>query len=230
MLALGVLFLGAAALEAPAPAVRAAARITATASTSSSPVSKGRSANLLARSGMAAQCNQVRSGTAQAAAKAQPGADQDEAHAGGQQPVIARVGQFTRGARRRDRRRGRGRVAGATLVVGVAAGVVLGWLEVAGALVLVVLGVLLPDEPPPNGSVYCWSPADPPPEATVAAGTANARAPSTSMQAMSQRGVRTQASMATAVAARTVCHQTRVLQDLLQNQELCRWRRRLVLG
>ena len=119
---------------------------------------------------------------------------------------------------------------GAALVVGVAAGVLLGWPEVVGALEVVVLGVLLPDELPPNGSVYCWSPAEPPPEARVAAGTASAMAPSTSMQAMSQRGVRTHASMATAMATRTVRPQTAVLQDLLQDEELCRCRRRVLLG
>lgn len=119
--------------------------------------------------------------------------------------------------------------AGVALVVGVAAGVVLGWLEVAGALV-VVLAVLEPDELPPNGSVYCWSPAEPPPAATVAAGTASARAPSTSMQVTSQRGVRTRASMATAVASRTVRPQTAVLQDLLQDEELTQCSRRVMLG
>jgi hypothetical protein len=78
--------------------------------------------------------------------------------------------------------------------------------------------------------VYCWSPAEPPPEASVTAGTARARAPSNSMQVTNQRGVRTHASMAIAVASRTRAPQTLVLQDLLQNQELGRRGRRGMLG
>jgi hypothetical protein len=120
----------------------------------------------------------------------------------------------------------------ATGVVLVAGGaVVAGWVDVEGALVLVVFGLLLPgEELPPNGSVYCWSPAEPPPEASVTAGTANARAASSSKQVTSQRGVRTHASMATVLAPRTRAPQTDVLQDLLQNQEVYRRTRRSVLG
>jgi hypothetical protein len=50
------------------------------------------------------------------------------------------------------------------------------------------------------------------------------------MQVTNQRGVRTRASMAIVVAGRTLAPQTIVLQDLLQNQELSRRRRRVVLG
>ena len=81
---------------APAPVAKAAASTRAAASDNSSPVSRGRSANLLARSGMAAQCNQVRSGTAQAGAEPQPDAHQHEAQRGGQPAVIAGVGQLVR--------------------------------------------------------------------------------------------------------------------------------------
>ena len=47
---------------------------------------------------------------------------------------------------------------GVTLVVGVAVAggeVAAGWVEVAGGLVAVVLGLLLPGAVPAKGSVYC---------------------------------------------------------------------------
>jgi hypothetical protein len=90
---------------------------------------------------------------------------------------------------------------GVALVVG--GEVAAGWVDVDGALVVVAVDVLLPDDVPPKGSVYCWSPAEPPPPAAmVTAGIASARAPRTSMEITNQRGVRTGASMAIAVAAR----------------------------
>jgi hypothetical protein len=60
-------------------------------------------------------------------------------------------------------------------VVGVAAGVGVGALVVVGAGAEVAVLVL----DPAKGSVYCWSPADPPPAARVTAGKASRIAPST---------------------------------------------------
>ena len=77
-----------------------------------------------------------------------------------------------------------GSLLAVTGVVVVAAGA--GAVDVAaGGAVVVVEGlVLLCEAPEPgwvaNGSVYCWSPAEPPPEATVTAGTVSASAPSSS--------------------------------------------------
>ncbi len=92
LLVLGVPDLGAPVLGAPAcreraPACVARAAASARAATSSSsPVSRGRSANLLARSGMAAQCNQESSGAAQTSAEAHATAHQHEAQLAANQP------------------------------------------------------------------------------------------------------------------------------------------------
>ena len=65
----------------------------------------------------------------------------------------------------------------ATGVAEVGAGVAGAVDVVGGGVVAVVLGLLLPGAGvPAKGSVYCWSPAEPPPEASVTAGTASARA------------------------------------------------------
>jgi len=115
-----------------------------------------------------------------------------------------------------------------------------------GELLGVLLVVLEPDEDvvflpelcwPPSGSMYCWSPADGP-DASAAAGTANARTASTTSAAIMTRQKRTsRVCQAVGIVAAGAPlpdlargAQILVLQDLLHDQGNEARLRRLVLG
>jgi len=129
---------------------------------------------------------------------------------------------------------GAGVVGAGVVAVAVGAGVVAG----AGAGVVAVWVVVEGVEVPANGSVYCWSPAEPPPPAaSVAAGTARTSAASTRIVINKRREACTATSMSTVLVARiggslvakiaAVCpvggpgnahRQIAILQDLLQGR------------